>query len=95
MVNVVVNMRRLKPILPTDVRVDRATMFGNPYTMGLHRSREQAVQMFEEYALKRIATDPIFRAGVKALRGKRLFCWCAPERCHAEVLAKICEELNR
>jgi hypothetical protein len=93
-VNVVINMRRLKPVLPDDVRVDRATIYGNPYSTGLHRSRTEAVKLFEEYARKRIAHDPVFRDAVRALRGKRLFCWCAPAHCHAEVLAKLCEEIT-
>jgi hypothetical protein len=26
---------------------------------------------------------------VAELRGKNLVCWCAPERCHAEVLIEL------
>jgi hypothetical protein len=28
-------------------------------------------------------------AALHELRGKELVCWCAPERCHAEVLIEL------
>jgi Domain of unknown function (DUF4326) len=28
-------------------------------------------------------------AALHGLRGKNLICWCAPERCHAEVLIAL------
>jgi hypothetical protein len=93
--SMVFNMRRLKPAGPGDVRVDRATILGNPYTVGIHRSREQAIELYEQYARKRIATDPEFRSAIRGLRGKRLFCWCTPLPCHGDVLVKLCEELSR
>jgi hypothetical protein len=29
-------------------------------------------------------------AAFDELRGKSLVCWCAPERCHADVLLELC-----
>jgi hypothetical protein len=91
------NMNRLKPDKknPLDVLIDRTTIYGNPYTISKLRSRETAIDLYEVYARKRLDTDPRFREGVKSLKGKRLFCWCAPQPCHGEVLKRICEELNK
>ena len=39
--------------------------------------------------------EPIWRDAIdeiKALRGKDLVCWCAPQRCHADVLLKYANE---
>ena len=33
-----------------------------------------------------IAQQPALLAALGELRGKHLVCWCAPERCHAELL---------
>ncbi|MER6289893.1 DUF4326 domain-containing protein [Streptomyces sviceus] len=37
---------------------------------------------------------PDLLALLPGLRGKALACWCAPEPCHAEVLAELAEELS-
>jgi Domain of unknown function (DUF4326) len=33
--------------------------------------------------------QPSLIAALHELRGKHLVCWCAPERCHAEVLIEL------
>jgi hypothetical protein len=33
------------------------------------------------------------RRKVRAMHGKRLLCWCAPEACHGNVYAKLAAEL--
>lgn len=73
--------------------------FGNPHRIarGPYATEDQrradAVARFEVYARDRIAADPEFRDRVRALEGKRLFCWCAPRACHGEVLERIADEL--
>lgn len=69
--------------------------FGSPFYIEHHDSRESILAKFEEYARDRIAEDPEYRARVRALHGKRLFCWCAPRPCHAEVLSAIAAELAK
>jgi hypothetical protein len=36
-----------------------------------------------------IVRQPALLAALHELRGKHLVCWCAPERCHAEVLIEL------
>ena len=91
------NMNRLKPNKSSrdDVVIDRTTIYGNPYTIQKGgRTREQAIELYEIYARKRVKNDPQFHSAVKRLKGRRLFCWCAPLPCHGDVLQRICEELN-
>ena len=38
----------------------------------------------------RLMLQPDLLAALPELRGKDLVCWCAPERCHAAVLAELC-----
>lgn len=68
--------------------------FGNPFRTGRDGGRTAAVEKFEIYARARIASDPEWRERVKALHGKRLFCFCAPLPCHADVLERLAAELN-
>jgi hypothetical protein len=70
--------------------------FGNPFIIrGKEVHRNKAVENYERYARDRIVRDPEWCNQVKGLHGRRLFCWCAPKRCHAEVLATIAAELHR
>lgn len=78
------------------VYVGRPTKFGNPFS---HKSgtlarfqvasRDEAVDAFERYLLE---SPELMDAVKRELRGKDLVCWCAPLRCHADVLMKYANE---
>lgn len=87
---------------PYDVRIDRGSLFGNPYFHGASsyrngircRSREEAIFLYQLW----LTTDlvlPTWRkptyAQVVGLRGRRLGCWCAPLACHGSVLVEVIE----
>lgn len=68
------------------VYVGRPTQFGNPWRVGRDGTREEVVQKYRDFlqsneTLQQLARDK--------LKGKDLVCWCAPEPCHAEVLAEV------
>lgn len=67
--------------------------FGNRFRVEQH-GRAGAIAKFEEYARARMTCEPYYRERVKSLHGKRLFCWCAPLPCHAEVLERLAAELQ-
>ncbi len=67
--------------------------FGNPLSIGKHGTRAQVVALFEEHARARIATSKAYRDRVRGLAGKTLVCWCAPEACHGDALARLADEL--
>ncbi|KAB1145377.1 DUF4326 domain-containing protein [Streptomyces luteolifulvus] len=50
-------------------------------------TRAEVMAKYRAYLLER----PDLLALVPALRGKTLACWCAPELCHAEVLAELAD----
>lgn len=68
--------------------VDRRTEFGNPYAVGVHGTREEVIERFREHLLSR---PELMRRARERLRGRRLACHCAPEACHADVLAWLCD----
>jgi hypothetical protein len=49
---------------------------------------ERAARVIAKYR-PWIVRQPALMAALHELRGKHLVCWCAPERCHAEVLIKL------
>lgn len=77
-------------------KVDRTTIFGNPYRAGVEtyncirgtvtpKDAAEAVRFFEED----LAESDHWRIRA-ALRGCNLACWCKPgEPCHADILLKI------
>jgi hypothetical protein len=67
------------------VRVDRRTPWGNPFRIGRDGDREAVVAKFRDYLPHK---DGLL-GQLASLRGKALGCHCAPEMCHADVLADL------
>lgn len=80
-----------------EVYIGRPSKWGNPFS---HHSfgtlakfvvdtREDAVAEFEKY----IKGKPsLLRAIKRELRGKVLGCWCRPNACHGDILARIADQ---
>jgi hypothetical protein len=65
----------------------RGSKWGNPFIM-LDESdteRERVVEAYRDW----IVTQPELMSCLEDLRGKRLGCWCAPRRCHGDVLVEL------
>jgi hypothetical protein len=67
-----------------DVYIGRPGPWGNPYVIGPDGDRAQVIAAFERYLLG----SPELLARLPELRGKILGCWCAPDSCHGDVLAR-------
>lgn len=59
--------------------------FGNPFPLKIY-GRDKCIELYKDYFLKRVESDPAFREAVLSLKGKRLGCFCVPFRCHGEVI---------
>ena len=84
-------MRRKRgcPVPSYDVKVDRGTIFGNPFDFQkLGITRAECLERFRVYFLDRVSKDIKFRNQVLTLRGKVLGCWCVPLECHATIIAE-------
>lgn len=84
------NLRHEKPCYPYDVRVDRATILGNPFEMTDESERDLVCDKYYDYFNEQIKTNEEFLEALRNLyrihqkyNKLRLFCWCAPKRCHA------------
>ena len=67
------------------VRVDRASEWGNPFLLGPDGSRDTVCDAYADHYLPH---KPSLTGALDSLRGKALGCWCSPERCHADELAR-------
>lgn len=83
-----------RPHGPNEVRVDRATKWGNPFVVRKGYAHGEGVGLFleavEAYE-KWLPTQPHLIEALKELRGKTLYCWCHPKPCHADVLARYAD----
>lgn len=76
-----------------DVRIDRATAWGNPYVIGRDGDRDEVIAKFRQWVT---ASDDLtatwIRENVHELHGKTLGCWCGPlNACHGQVLLELAE----
>lgn len=80
-------LNKYKDEIPADaVYIGRPSQWGNPYTIGLGLDREEAVEKYEKW----VKSQPVMIAKIKRqLRGKDLVCFCAPQKCHGDVILKI------
>lgn len=76
---------------PFDVNIQRPTVFGNPYIVGIHGTREECIDKF----LRRIIKDPRLPWLLDRLRGKRLGCGCKPLRCHGDIWAELADKMKQ
>ena len=68
-----------------DVRIDRATKWGNPFVIGRDGNRGEVIAKYSAW----IRTQPHLMNALPELREKVLGCWCAPSPCHGDVLAEL------
>jgi len=90
---VVVNVR----YSPYSVYIGRPSKWGNPFTHTRRplkhapfvvESREEAIEKYEEW----LKEQPELMAALPELKGQTLGCWCVPESCHGDVLARLADE---
>jgi hypothetical protein len=82
----VLNAKRVgKHSTETRVYVGRPSKWGNPFVIGRDGTRDEVIAKYRAW----IVDQPALLAALHELRGKDLVCWCAPERCHADVLLKL------
>ena len=82
------------------VYIGRPSKWGNPYshmpdTLAINRvaSRDEAVDAYEKALYAQLIKNPSLLGTIKReLGGKDLVCWCAPQKCHGEVLLKIANQ---
>jgi hypothetical protein len=70
------------------VRVDRHSPWGNPFLLEDDGDRETVVARYRDHYLPH---KPSLLERIAELEGKALGCWCAPDLCHADVLADFFE----
>jgi len=64
-------------------RIDRNTIWGNPFVTPDDGSRSAVIAAYRDYYLP---NKPSLLKRIGELRGRALACWCNPQECHGDVL---------
>ena len=67
------------------VYVGRPSTWGNPFVIGRDGTRDDVIAKYRGW----IVRQPALILALHELRGKHLVCWCAPDKCHADVLIEF------
>ena len=81
----VVNIKNQK----YDIYIGRGSKWGNPFKMK-NNSKEERNRVCDNYEKYFFSTKLPF--DIHELHGKILGCFCKPERCHVDFLAKLANE---
>ena len=81
------------------VYIGRGSMWGNPFVMGQHGTRDEVVEKHAAYLRNQVKTGEVSLQQLASLYRKDLVCFCAPLKCHGDILEKAAEwahgELNK
>lgn len=76
---------------PDAVLIDRTTPYGNPFVVDRDGTRDEVIERYREHLKSR---PQLVKKIKRDLKGKHLLCWCAPERCHGEVIMEIANDIS-
>jgi hypothetical protein len=67
-------------------RIDRGSVFGNPFVLDQDGNRDDVCDAYKEHYLP---NKPSIMKALPSLAGKVLICHCYPQRCHGESLIDL------
>ena len=93
----VVNKRHFKG---KGIYIGRPGPLGNPFIVGRNGSLDEVMKKCERHLSLGIKSDKKMAAAFERIKeaAKKgdvsLICWCAPKRCHGNIIKRMVEEAN-
>jgi len=80
----------------TTVYIGRGSVFGNPYVIGEHGTREAVIAMYDKWLTNKILQRDVIMLGAlrQLTKDSDLMCFCKPVPCHGDVIQRIWEEIS-
>ncbi len=75
-------------VVNNTVLIDRRTKWGNPWRVGRDGSRDEVIARYRADLWHRIRAGEVALEELAGLDGCWLACWCEPQPCHGDVLAR-------
>lgn len=92
-------VNRYGPATPMPTyKIGRPTVLGNPFVIGRDGSRDDVIALYREWLIEQFGTGNTADRRFRYLLGEALAhpdialsCYCAPERCHGDVIKEQIE----
>lgn len=80
-----------------DVYIGRGSPLGNlmPINEATGHTRDFVIEWYRQWLWEQIKTEKISKEYLLSLDGKRLGCFCAPKRCHGDIIKAAVEWLKK
>lgn len=72
----------------------RGSKFLNPFKIGRDGNRDEVLQKYKIYICDKLKEDKKLMDELNKMKGKKIGCWCCPEKCHGDILVEIIETIN-
>ena len=80
------NARKVGTVMAGAIYIGRPSKWGNQFVVGPGITRADAIRLHQEW----VWSHPEVIEQIKAeLCGQHLICWCAPRKCHGDILLAI------
>lgn len=90
-------------LIMSAVKIDRTTLWGNPFIIGIHGDRDTVCDAYLEWLNRwtehveeikieigaRVYSNRWVVENLHLLKGKDVVCYCAPLRCHGDILIRL------
>ena len=74
-----------------DVYIGRGSKWGNPFVIGKDGTREEVIEKYRLWLWEQIKGGHILKEDLLKLDNQRLGCFCKPQACHGDVIARAVE----
>lgn len=85
--------------------IGRPSPFGNPFIIGRDGSRARVISKYREWLAAHLTNPPTLHGPLRAAFQElwqrheagehiRLFCYCAPDPCHGDVIKELAEQVR-
>lgn len=75
-------LNKHRDVIPRgSVYIGRGSPWGNPFKVGIDGNRDEVINRFRVEILPNLDLRP--------LHGKDLVCFCAPKKCHGDVIMEV------
>lgn len=71
-----------------DFYIGRGSLLGNPYEIDKDGTRNEVIARYRVW-FRHLLKSQMFKQELLKVRGKKLGCFCSPQRCHGEVIAEF------
>lgn len=65
------------------------SMFANPFPINSEQDRDTVIEKYKNWIWKEIKEGSFSLEDILELKGKDLVCYCAPKKCHGDILEKV------